>query len=85
MNISRLNWEVFRTRKTTLKWCHKKNCYHLLFSASIAFSKFDDKNEYIAGRFRCKKKYLNHIIKTPPKKMYEFNQAAAKKHLFLQC
>lgn len=41
MNISRLNWEVFQTRETTLEWCRHKNCCHLLFSASIAFSHVD--------------------------------------------
>ena len=54
MNISRLNWEVFRTRETTLEWCRQKKLLPSTLQCEYCFQpcKFDDKNEYIAGRFR---------------------------------
>jgi len=83
MNISRLNWEVFSTREKTSQLCIEKNLLPSSLQCELCFQPcfFEDVDGYIAGRFRCQKKDLDHCYKDRNKKK---SLQSAAKNTFIQ-
>ncbi len=86
MNIFRLSREVFHSRESILNWCREKNLLPHPDTITCPLcgcqAVFEDKDGYVAGRFRCRKRIHRHVDPKRKSTRIDFELSGAKNSFF---
>ncbi len=86
MNIFRLSREVFYSRESILNWCRENNLLphpdSVICPLCGCQAVFEDRDGYVAGRFRCTKRIERHVDPKKKSTRVYFDMSGAKNTFF---